>query len=112
MPGKRRKRGVLNLNFLIYPCEENPGRFVAHCLELDIVAVEDTIDEAIILLKNLVEDLLESAAKEGTLDKVFRAAPRKYWKMLARAKPYPAPDRVRKRRIHAPTVNDVAYAFA
>ncbi len=111
MPAKR-KRGVLNLNFLIYPCEENPGRYVAHCLELDIVAVEDSIDEAIILLKELVDDLFESAAKDGALEKVFRSAPRKYWRMLACAEPYPAPSRVTRRRIHAAKVNDVAYAYA
>ena len=47
--------GALNLTFLLYPSEDSPGRFVAHCLQLDVVAVEDTKEKAILLLKELVE---------------------------------------------------------
>jgi len=57
---------VAGLNFLIYPCEERPGRFMAHCLELDVVAVGDTKPKAILLLKELIADLLRAAMEDGT----------------------------------------------
>jgi len=100
------------LTFLIYPCKESPGRVVAHCLEMDIVAVEDTKPKAILLLKELIEDVVQAARKDGTLDKVFRPAPREYWQQLAHARPYRATPRVTRHRIKSPLVKRVAYAVA
>ena len=77
--------GVVGLTFLLYRCEEDPGKFVAHCLELDVVAVEDTKPKAIDLLKELIEVQVNSAIADDALERVFRPAPRKYWEMLAKA---------------------------
>ena len=48
---------VMSLTFLIYPCEEDPRRFVAHCLEMDVLAVGDTRPKAILLLKELTSSM-------------------------------------------------------
>ena len=103
---------VLSLTFLLYSCEESPGRVVAHCLELDVVAVEDTKPGAILLLKELIDEMLEAAMADGTLEKVFRLAPREYWQKLVHARPYRASARVEARRIASPLVKRVDYAVA
>ncbi len=107
----REYKRVAPLTFLLYPCEEKPGRFVAHCLELDVLAVEDTKPKAILLLKELISDLLEAAMKDGTMDKVFRPAPPEYWQKLVRARPYKPSPRVAKQRIGPPPVKRVDYAL-
>jgi len=103
---------VMSLTFLIYPCEEDPRRFVAHCLEMDVLALGDTKPKAILLLKELIEDLLIAAEEDGTMDKVFRPAPAKYWGKLAHARPHAAPPSVRRAHIDAPPVRRVDYALA
>ena len=109
--GKRRKP-VLCLTFLLYPCEEAPRRWVAHCLELDVVAVGSNRPRAITLLKELITELFTAAAQDDTLDKVFNPAPTKYWQMLEHAEPYVPPRRVRDLHIDAQPVKSVDYAMA
>ncbi len=104
--------GALSLHFLLYPSEDNPGRVVAHCLELDIVAVESTNRKALLLLKELVQDQFEAASDEGKLEKIFQPAPSKYWRMLYEAEPYVPPQTVRKRHIKGPSLKGVEYAEA
>jgi len=100
------------LTFLVYPCEESAGRFVAHCLEMDVLAVEDSKPKAILLLKELIADLIEAAKADGTLDEIYRPAPTEYWQMLARARPYRPTPRVVRERIKSPMVKRVDYALA
>lgn len=103
---------LFQFTFLMYPCEEDPQKFVAHCLELDTVAVGDTIPDAIELLKELVEDTLEAAIADNTLRKLFHPAPQKYWEMYATAKPYTPPRRVTRKRIKSKPVRRVNYVLA
>ena len=98
--------------FLIYPCESNPGKYVAHCLELDVLAVQANRPRAVELLKELIEDLIEAAIADDTLDKIFKPAPAEYWEALAHCVPYDAPEKVRKRHIRADRVRRVEYAQA
>ena len=98
--------------FLIYPCESAPGKYVAHCLELDVVAVESNRPRAVELLKELIEDLIETALADDTLDKILNPAPAEYWQALAHASLYEPPGWVRKRHIHSPRVQRVEYAEA
>ncbi len=102
---------TFSLTFLLYPCEENPGRFVAHCLEFDIVAVEDTKPKALLLLKELVDDLMTTTTADGTFDQIFRPAPDECWRKLAHARPYKVPERVAETRIGAGNVKRVDYAL-
>jgi len=104
--------GSLFLTFLVYPDADIPGDFVAHCLNLDIVATGDTQGSAIDLLKELVEDAVLAALEDGTLEQLCRPAPRKYWAMLATATPYQPSPRTRQRRIKAAPVRRVDYATA
>ena len=104
--------GVVGLTFLLYRCQEDPGKFVAHCLELDVVAVEETKPKAIDLLKELIEVQVNSAIADHALARVFRPAPRKYWEMLAQATPYVPPQRVTRRHISAAPIRRVGYALA
>lgn len=101
-----------NLNFLMYPCEEDPSKTVAHCLQMDVVAVGANKPEAIRLLKELLEDLIITSWKDGTFDKIMNPAPKKYWEMFANAKPYRAPQSVVNHRIRARPIRRVDYAFA
>lgn len=103
---------MISLNFLIYRCEESPDKFVAHCLETDVVAVGHTKPEAIDLLKELLGDLFNAALEDGTFEKVFTPAPKRYWEMLARAKPYRPPAWVVRRHIRSRPVDGVSYALA
>jgi len=105
------KSGIISLNFLIYQ-DEDSDRYVAHCLEWDIVAVEDNPTDAVQLLKELVDDAALVAMEDDTLEKLFTPAPRKYWRRLATAEPWPAPKRVKKRLIKAKSVRNVNYALA
>ena len=98
--------------FLIYPSDIEAGKFVAHCLELDVLAVENTKPKAVCLLKELIEDLIEAAVKDDTLDKIFTPAPRKFWRALAHARPYEPPASVRQRHIGTRRVRRVDYALA
>ena len=97
--------------FLIYRSKIEPDKFVAHCLELDVLAVESTKPKAVSLLKELIEDLIEAAIKDDTLDRIFTPAPRKFWRALAGAVPYEPPVSVKQRHIGIPRVRRVDYAL-
>jgi hypothetical protein len=109
---RRKKTYRFPLTFLLYPYEDDPRKFVAHCLQLDVVALGQTKPKAISLLKELITELLVAADEEGTLDKVITPAPAKYWGMLAHAVPYNPPERIKAQRIQAPPVRRVDYAIA
>lgn len=103
----KHKKGVLCLTFLIYPSEDKPRRFVAHCLELDVVAVESNRPRAILLLKELITELIDAALADDTLEKIFSPAPDRYWKMLAHATPYIPSNTVRRHRIETYRPNPI-----
>jgi hypothetical protein len=109
---RSRRSGVIGLTFLLYRCPEDPQKFVAHCLEFDVLAIEDTKPGAIDLLKELIEEQVNSAIADNALEKVFRPAPLKYWEMLAHAKPYRPPARVINHRILSAPIRSVEYALA
>jgi hypothetical protein len=78
----------LNLPIIVYPSEyDDCPRLTAHCLNMDIVATDDTLEGAVDQLLGNIEATLEFAQKCKA--DVFRAAPEKYWKMFERAKAIP-----------------------
>ena len=108
-----RKTGYsFTFTFLLYPSEQEQGKHVAHCLELDVVAVATTRPKAILLLKELITELLVAAIEDDTLRLVFTPAPAKYWGMLANAQLYEPTAEVREHHIGALPVKDVNYAMA
>ena len=102
----------LKLNFLIYPSEDAPGDYVAHCLEMDVVAVEHSRADAVALLKEFIEDLIHRANETDTLHKLLKPAPDKYWQQLFLARAWPAPPRIKKRTIRSKSVCAVNYQDA
>ena len=61
--------------------------WLAHCLELDLVAEGGTADEALRDLMDLTVLQVQTACKEGNLESVFRPAPAAIWRLFAIADP-------------------------
>ncbi|MBU0463838.1 MAG: hypothetical protein KKD21_00040 [Proteobacteria bacterium] len=66
--------------------KKEDGMFVAHCLELDIVAVGTTIDDAQRELVSLVCAQIDSAFSNDNLDNLFHPAPPEVWQELFKCK--------------------------
>lgn len=58
------------------------GWWIAHCLELDVVAEGNTANEAMGSLEDLCRFQIDVAIEEGDLDSVFRPAPPSMWRMF------------------------------
>ncbi len=59
--------------------------WIAHCLEMDVVAEGDTPQEAIKDLIGLCDLKIADAIKEGDIKSVFRPAPPEIWDLYAKA---------------------------
>ena len=66
--------------FAIY---KDDGKWVAHNLELDIVAVGTTKQQALKELQHLVVNQLSFAIHHKMEDTVYHPAPERFWKMVA-----------------------------
>jgi hypothetical protein len=64
------------LNYLI---SESPGKTVAHCLDLDLVAVAETKAKATEDLNELVRRQMRFITANLTLDDLNFRAPQEYW---------------------------------
>lgn len=78
--------------------------WIAHCLEMDVVAEGDSAIEAICSVVELCGIKIDEAMKDGNLRSIYRPAPPKIWELYARAKRFrkppgttiPLPSRVSK----------------
>jgi len=70
---KCRKTGVLMYLTIFFKKEDN--MFIAHCLELDIVAVSETIEEAKKDIISLIEAQVEYAVSNENTDNLFHPYP-------------------------------------
>lgn len=77
----------INLSGVIY---HEGADWLAHCLELDIVAEGKTPAEAFRNVIDLCEFQIDTALEEGDLQSIFRPAPPEMWKMFALASERPA----------------------
>lgn len=72
--------------------------WIAHCLEMDVVAEGETPPEAIRDLIALCDLKIKDALGEGDTRSIFRPAPAKIWDLYARARnkrvPKPLPPQV------------------
>jgi hypothetical protein len=59
--------------------------WIAHCLELDLVAEGKTPAAALQDLIDISVSQVETAKKSGDLESIFRAAPPEIWAMFSRA---------------------------
>src|SRR5580704_12791727 len=81
----------LDLRFIIYREEDV---WLAHCLELDIVAEGTSASEAMSDALRLCALQIEFAMEHGDIKSVFRAAPPEFWAMYSRSKTVPPPQSV------------------
>lgn len=80
---------VCQFPIVVYPSEDSEGgQYTAHCLTMDVLRDDDTVEGAVFSLLETIEAALEAAAKHNA--NVFREAPQAYWDMLASARPIPA----------------------
>lgn len=67
-----------NLHALVIHDKEKKT-FLAHCLDMDIVAQAKTQEEAVSELKELISTQIEYCLENDMLDTLFRPAPKEYW---------------------------------
>lgn len=84
----------LTLRALVYP---EDGLWIAHCLELDLVAEGETPRKAFEDLQSLTELQIATALEDGNLQSIFRTAPPEIHATFA-----VADDRKMRRRPRAP----------
>jgi hypothetical protein len=71
------------LHYIVRP---SGGRFVAHCLDYDLVVVGDSQDAALERLNFVVRTHVEVCAKKGTPNPLLHQAPNQYWDQFNRGK--------------------------
>jgi hypothetical protein len=69
----------ITLRGIIYPEE---GVWLAHCLEMDIVAEGKTPEQALRDVIDLCNWQLQVAKTQGDIESAFRPAPPEYWKLF------------------------------
>lgn len=74
--GKKSADISLSVNILI---REDDNMFVAHCLELDIVAVAETLDQAQREVVSLICAQVDYAFSNNNLSNLFHPAPPEVW---------------------------------
>lgn len=91
MPEARKQGRSLKLDLRAVGYREGK-RWIAHCLELDIVAQGDTSEKALSNLAELCSTQIEAAIEEGDLRSIIFPAPPEIWQLffLARKKKVPA----------------------
>ena len=72
----RAKETFFTTNILI---KKEDGAFVAHCLELDIVAVGETLDQAKKDIVDLVAAQIDYAFANANMENLFYSAPPEVW---------------------------------
>ncbi len=72
----------LHLDLLVY---FQDGEYVAHCLQMDIVATAASQDQVVEDMIDLVRAQIDFAIKNDNLENIFRPAPPEVWELLMRA---------------------------
>lgn len=73
---------------LVYPSKDKGmSDFIAHCLNFDILADGDDIDDAILLLLELIEGQIQSCKEHGA--NLINNAPKEYFEKFEKATPLP-----------------------
>jgi len=76
---KHSRNVKINLSAIIY---HEDAFWIAHCLEMDIVAEGTSPSESISNLQDLCVFQIDTALEEGDLQSIFRPAPPEIWKMF------------------------------
>jgi predicted RNase H-like HicB family nuclease len=78
---------TLPFHMLVYPAPDVPGDFVAHCLELDMVAQGTSKDHAREVLKDALQTLIQFNLDKGLVPIQIRFAPREVWEAARVTRP-------------------------
>jgi len=81
-----------NIHVLI---EKEAGVFSAHCLEFDITADGNTLEEALQNIIDCMKNHIEFCIEMGNYDKILDPAPQEYWNKLLISRPlrsFPFPE--------------------
>jgi hypothetical protein len=73
------------LRFVVY---REAGVWLAHCLEMDIVAEGRSAGEALADVFQLCAAQIEFVVEQGDIKAAFRAAPPEFWAMYSKAVPF------------------------
>ncbi len=85
---ERTVQPYVQFQIVVYPSEyDDCGRFTAHCLNMDLVADDDSVEGAVSLLLELIETSCFSA--EAHKANQFRSADKEYWKKFQVAQSLP-----------------------
>lgn len=78
---------VIKFPIVVYPSEYDDAKaFTAHCLNMDLVADDATIEGAVSKLLETIEAAFDASEKHSTWP--FADAPPEYWKELNGAKSF------------------------
>ncbi|MEK7711163.1 MAG: hypothetical protein AAB341_04625 [Planctomycetota bacterium] len=83
------RKVAIHFPIVVYPSEyADIGPFTAHCLNLDIIADDETIEGAVSKLLETIEQHLDAAEAHGA--DPIQMAPESYWTKLRNAKRIPS----------------------
>jgi len=80
------------------------GLWVAHCLELDIVATGDSPKEAADDIRELIQAQVSSAMVNDNMDNLYHPAPREVWAAFTKARSLAA-----AKKTHRPPSVDASF---
>jgi len=72
------KRYPFDLHVVLWPADDVPGQWLAHCLELDVVSQGNSLSHALDMLKEAVGQVLVSDLQKK-VDPMRRRAPQEDW---------------------------------
>ena len=78
----------VELSAVIYR-DPDSERWIAHCLQMDVVAEGDSANAASTTLMELCDMQIEACLAEGDIEGIFRFAPRDAWTRYAMSKEVP-----------------------
>ncbi|HML96587.1 MAG: hypothetical protein IT344_04115 [Candidatus Dadabacteria bacterium] len=73
---------TINLDIVIY---REDGLWVAHCLQLDIVAASQTVEEAQSEIMELIKAHTEYTIEHDDWEHFYHPAPERYWALIPKA---------------------------
>ena len=82
------------------------GKFIAHALEFDIVAVMGSREKAVQKLRTILKDHIEYGLKKGWQTMILSPAPKEYWDLAAQGDPNSPPQQLEPIVVEIPTQED------
>jgi len=91
-------KGTLSLRLNVLVERQPDGQYLAHCLELDLVAEGSTPDEACSELLNAIDVQVRTCIQNDNMANLFFPAPKEVWAKLGAIQARCSPTRKTSRR--------------